>query len=384
MQTHSDIIIVGGGPVGTTLALALADTPYRVQILEAREDLSRAAHKRTLALSYGSQLILQRLGVWAQLHDVTPITDIHISQRGGLGTSRLTATEENLPALGYVVDYAELDSALHAALRNTNVQVVTGARVTDIRTSASYAQVQAAQADATHYLTTRLAVVADGGAGKAQRVTQEYNQHALLATVTTELAHNGCAYERFTPEGPVALLPYQQAYALVWTGTPERVAALLALSDHDFLVALHNHFGDRVGQFLSVTGRTSFPLLLRYAQHTIAPHQVLIGNAAQTLHPVAGQGFNLGLRDAWELAQAVRDTGTDKSALGSSAMLQRYQSQRRADTGSSIFFTDLLVRLFSNAHPALKHGRSLGLMALQYLPPAKHLVARRMIFGART
>ncbi len=384
MQTHSDIIIVGGGPVGSTLALALADTPYHVQILEAREDLSRAAHKRTLALSYGSQLILQRLGVWAQLHDVTAITDIHISQRGGLGTSCLTATEENLPALGYVVDYAELDSVLHAALRNTSVQVVTGARVTDIRTSASYAQVQVAQADATHYLTTRLAVVADGGAGKAQRVTQEYDQHALLATVTTELAHNGCAYERFTPEGPIALLPYQQAYALVWTGTPERVAALLALSDYDFLAALHNHFGDRVGQFLSVTGCTSFPLLLRYAQHTIAPHQVLIGNAAQTLHPVAGQGFNLGLRDAWELAQAVRNTGTDKSALGGSAMLQRYQSQRRADTGSSIFFTDLLVRLFSNAHPALKHGRSLGLMALQYLPPAKHLVARRMIFGART
>lgn len=383
MQTHSDIIIVGGGPVGVTLALALADTPYRVQVLEAREDLSRAAYKRTLALSYGSQLILQRLGVWERLQDVTAITDIHISQRGGLGTSRLSATEENLPALGYVVDYAELDSVLHAALRSTNVQVVTGARVTDIRTSASYAQVQVAQADATHYLTTRLAVVADGGAGKAQRVTQEYDQHALLATVTTELAHNGCAYERFTPEGPIALLPHQHGFALVWTGAPDRVAALLTLSDNDFLAALHMHFGDRVGQFLTVTGRTSFPLVLRYAQDTIAPHQVLIGNAAQTLHPVAGQGFNLGLRDAWELAQAVRDVGTDKSALGSHAMLQRYQSQRRADTGSSIFFTDLLVRLFSNPHPVLKHGRSLGLMALQYFPPAKHIVARRMIFGAR-
>ena len=383
MQTHSDIIIVGGGPVGTILALALANTPYHVQVLEARGDLSRPAYKRTLALSYGSQLILQRLGVWSQLQDVTAITDIHISQRGGLGISRLRATEENLPALGYVVDYAELDKALHTALHSTRVQVVTGARVTDIRTSASYAQIQVTHAETTHYLTTRLAVVADGGAGKAQRVTEEYNQHALLATVTTESPHNGCAYERFTPEGPVALLPHQQGYALVWTGTPDHVATLLALSDNDFLAALHIHFGDRVGRFLSVEGRTSFPLVLRYAQDTVAPHQVLIGNAAQTLHPVAGQGFNLGLRDAWELAQTVQNMGTDKSALGSRAMLQHYQSERRADSGSSIFFTDLLVRLFSNPHPLLQHGRSLGLMALQHFPPAKHIVARRMIFGAR-
>jgi 2-octaprenyl-6-methoxyphenol hydroxylase len=383
MQSHSDIIIVGGGPVGATLALALADTPFSVQVLEAREDLSRAAYKRTLALSYGSRLILERLGIWAQLSEVTAITNIHISQRGGLGMSHLTATEENLPALGYVVDYGELDSALHAALRKSKASVVTGARVGNIRNSASYAQVQVTQADVAHNLTTRLAVVADGGAGQAQRITQEYDQHALLATVSTELPHNGCAYERFTPEGPVALLPHQQGFALVWTGTPARVAELLAMPDGEFLTALHMHFGDRVGQFLTVTGRTSFPLVLRYAQDTVAPHQILIGNAAQTLHPVAGQGFNLGLRDAWELAKAVRDLGTDREALGSRNMLQHFQSQRRADTGSSIFFTDLLVRLFSNDNPILKHGRSLGLMALQYLPPVKHMVARRMIFGAR-
>lgn len=383
MQSHSDIIIVGGGPVGATLALALADTPFSVQVLEAREDLSRAAYKRTLALSYGSRLILERLGIWAQLSEVTAITNIHISQRGGLGMSHLTATEENLPALGYVVDYGELDSTLHAALRKSKAPVVTGARVGNIRNSASYAQVQVTQAGVPHSLTTRLAVVADGGAGQAQRITQEYDQHALLATVTTELPHNGCAYERFTSEGPVALLPHQQGFALVWTGTPARVAELLAMPDAEFLVALHTHFGDRVGQFLTVTGRTSFPLVLRYAQDTVASHQVLIGNAAQTLHPVAGQGFNLGLRDAWELAQTIRDLGTNKEALGGRNMLQSFQSQRRADTGSSIFFTDLLVRLFSNDNPILKHGRSLGLMALQHVPPARHMVARRMIFGAR-
>ncbi|NOT16643.1 MAG: FAD-dependent oxidoreductase [Sulfuriferula sp.] len=381
MQSHSDIIIVGGGPVGATLALALADTPFSVQVLEARTDLSRATHKRTLALSYNSRLILERLGIWDQLQAVTAITDIHISQRGGLGMSQLTAAEESLPALGYVVDYAELDAALHDALRQTATQVVTGTRVTDIQTNTGYAQVQATRGNDTHHVTTRLAVVADGGAGQAQRVTQEYDQHALLATVTTELAHNGRAFERFTPEGPVALLPSGTGFALVWTGTPERVAALLALNDDDFLHALHQHFGDRVGQFLTVSARSSFPLVLRYAKNTVAPHQVLIGNAAQTLHPVAGQGFNLGLRDAWELAQIVRDS--TKHNLGDARMLQQFQSQRRSDTGSSIFFTDMLVRLFSNNQPVLKHARSLGLMALQYLPPAKHFVARRMIFGAR-
>ena len=381
MREHSDIVIVGGGPVGATLALALADSDWRVQVLEARADLSRAAHKRTLALSYGSRLILERLGVWSQLDDVTEIKDIHVSQRGSLGMSRLRATEEGLPALGYVVDYAELDSVLHDALRASAVDVVAGARVTTIAHNTGYARVQVEQGGATHYITTRLAVIADGGAGGAERVTREYDQHALLASVTTELPHQGCAYERFTADGPVALLPQGDGFALVWTATPQRVTELLAMPDDEFLLALHTHFGDRVGRFLSVHARASFPLVLRYAQDTVAPHQVMIGNAAQTLHPVAGQGFNLGLRDAWELSEMVRDC--DREALGSLDMLKRYQASRRVDTSASIFFTDLLVRLFSNANPLLQHSRSLGLMALQLVPPAKHMVARRMIFGAR-
>lgn len=379
MREHSDIVIVGGGPVGATLALALADSDWQVQVLEARADLTRAAHKRTLALSYGSRLILERLGIWSQLCDVTEIKDIHVSQRGSLGMSRLRASEEGLPALGYVVDYAELDHVLHQALRASRVNVVAGARVSAIAHNSGYARV--ALEGVAHQITTRLAVVADGGAGGAQRVTREYGQHALLASVTTELPNQHCAYERFTAEGPVALLPQGDGFALVWTGTPQRVTELLAMPEHEFLQALHTHFGDRVGRFLTVNERASFPLVLRYAKDTTAAHQVMIGNAAQTLHPVAGQGFNLGLRDAWELAELVRDCG--REALGSAEMLQRYRSSRRVDTSASIFFTDLLVRLFSNDHPLLQHGRSLGLMALQLVPPAKHMVARRMIFGAR-
>lgn len=381
MREHSDIVIVGGGPVGVTLALALADSPWQVQVLEARADVGRAVYKRTLALSYGSRLILERLGIWSKLHHVTTITDIHVSQRGSLGMSCLRASEEGLPALGYVVDYAELDSVLHVALRDSGIELVTGARALAIHHNPGYARVQVEHAGMPHQLTTRLAVIADGGAGGAERVTQEYGQHALLASVTTELPHQGCAYERFTAEGPVALLPQEHGFALVWTTTPERVAALLAMPDHEFLQALHVHFGDRVGRFMTVAERSSFPLILRYAQASSAPHQVMIGNAAQTLHPVAGQGFNLGLRDAWELAEIVRDV--QREALGSREMLNRYRAMRRMDTTASIFFTDLLVRLFSNAHPILQHGRSFGLMALQLLPPARHMVARRMIFGAR-
>ena len=381
MREHSDIVIVGGGPVGTTLALLLADSDFSIQVLEAREDLGRPAHRRTLALSYGSRLILERLGVWSGLSEVTPITTIHISQRGGLGMAWLRAAEEKLPALGYVLDYAELDAALHARLRDSNVSIVTGARVAEVRAASGYATMKVNHGSDITPVTARLAVVADGGAGAAQRLSRDYDQHALIATVTTELAHNGCAYERFTPDGPAALLPQGDGFALVWTASPAQVEALLALPDTEFLAVLHQHFGDRVGHFLSVSRRASFPLGLRYAAQSTRPHTVMIGNAAQMLHPVAGQGFNLGLRDAWELAARVR-TST-RAALGSAAMLADYSSARRLDTRGGIFFTDLLVRVFSNDNSLLHHGRSIGLAALQMLPPVKRFVARRMIFGAR-
>ncbi|MHB1676099.1 MAG: FAD-dependent monooxygenase [Sulfuriferula sp.] len=382
MREHSDVVIVGGGPVGAALALALADSACQVQVLEARADLGRAAYKRTLALSYGSRLILERLGVWAALREVTEIRDIHISQAGGFGMTRLHAVEEGLPELGYVVDYAELDSALHAALRRTGVEVVTGAMVTATAHYAGYARVQTEIKGAIRQITTRLAIVADGGAGSGMpREIRDYAQHALLATVSAELPHKGWAYERFTTQGPVALLPQGAGYALVWTATPERVRALLELPESAFLQNLHMHFGDRVGRFLSVTARTSFPVTLSYVRQTIAPHRVIIGNAAHILHPVAGQGFNLGLRDAWELADSIRACRSED--LGSLPMLKKFQASRQLDTAGSIFFTDLLVRLFSNANPLLQRGRGFGLLALQLVHPLKHFVARRMIFGTR-
>ncbi len=331
-----------------------------------------------MALSYGSRLILDRLGVWRGLQRVSPIRHIHISQRASLGQTQLHAEEEGVPELGYVVDYAELDAALHAALRASPVQVVTGARVVRSGSLSGYAW---AQIDGGELVTSRLLAIADGGASDDRRLLRDYNQHALLAWVSASQPRAEWAFERFTEQGPVALLPQGDGYALVWTGTPERVQTLLAMPDSEFLRALHAHFGDRVGEFLVVRDRSHFPLVLSDHEQAVQPHRVMIGNAAHVMHPVAGQGFNLGLRDAWELAQLVLETPS--AQLGEQGMLSRYARRRRVDVQASMWFTDSLVRLFSRQNILLHHVRGTGLMALQKLPPVRHFVARRMLFGAR-
>lgn len=380
MLGHADVVISGGGPVGVALALALADSGLSVQVLEARMDLTRSVWTRTLALSYGSRLILDRLGIWQDLRDVSPIRHIHVSQRHSLGQSVLHAEEEQVPELGYVVDYAELDAALHAALRTSPVKVVTGARVGQSGSMTGYAWAHVGETN--QLVTARMLAIADGGAGQqGKRVLRDYGQHALLAWVKPAAFRPDWAFERFTDQGPVALLPQNEGYALVWTGTPERVQALLALPDADFLSALHEQFGDRVGEFLQVRERHYFPLQLSDNIDAVQPHRVMIGNAAHVLHPVAGQGFNLGLRDAWELAQLAAEW--PRADLGSPAMLSRYAGRRTVDVRASMWFTDGLVRLFSRDDPVLHHLRGAGLMALQQFSPARHFVARRMMFGAR-
>ena len=203
----------------------------------------------------------------------------------------------------------------------------------------------------------------------------------MVCQVSTALPHRNLAYERFTAEGPVALLPSGADYALVWTTTPQRAQALLALSDAEFLTQLQAHFGDRQGAFLTLGKRSSFALGLQQSKPVTGARLALIGNAAQMLHPVAGQGFNMGLRDAWELAQATLVCAP--SAIGAAAMLRDYAAGRRLDTQGGVFFTDLLVRGFSNAIPGLRQLRGLALTALDALPPVKSFVMRRMIFGAK-
>jgi 2-octaprenyl-6-methoxyphenol hydroxylase len=363
-----------------------AQTALRVTVLEAQAESAARTDTRTLALSYGSRLILERVGVWQQLQAVTPITRIHISQRGSFGRALLSAEEAGLPALGYVISYAELHNRLQAALRTCGARYVTGAPVTAVMPDSAAAQVQFTLDGSAQSMRGRLAVLADGGRSLQnipgiKRTARDYQQCAVVCQVSTELPHQNLAYERFTDEGPAALLPSGADYALVWTATPAHAQELLALSDTEFLRQLHAHFGDRQGAFLSVGKRNSFALGLQQSKTVTGPRLALIGNAAQMLHPVAGQGFNMGLRDAWELAQACRAVTTQ--TLGAPAMLKAYAAGRRIDIQGGVFFTDLLVRGFSNRIAGLRQLRGLSLSLLDALPPVKSFVVRRMIYGAK-
>ncbi len=374
-----DILIVGAGPAGAVCALALAQQGVAARVLEAQAFATRG-DTRTLALSHGARLILERVGVWDVLGAVTPITRIHISQRGALGVAHLDAADLDVPALGYVLPYAELTAALKQALADAQVAVDYGVAVERIEAGVNAATLHTSQGA----LSTPLAVVADGGRSldaPAPRVRREYDQVAVVCDVRTELPHANLAYERFTPDGPAALLPNGDRYALVWSARTADAERIAALDDAAFLDALYRHFGGRRGRFLEASPRKTFPLRLAYTGSEAGARTVRIGNAAQTLHPVAGQGFNIGLRDAFELALACADVPAEQ--IGSAAMLAAYARGRRFDVAGGLGFTDFLVRTFSNDFPPLRHVRGLGLLALEALPPLKTFVARRMMYGAR-
>ncbi len=386
MVETEHIAIVGAGPVGAVCALALKQGGLDPLLLEARAQEAPVNDKRTLALSYGSRLILERLGVWAQVEQVGAITRIHISHRGGLGRAELTASEEKLPALGYVLSYGELGRALLLALQNAGVRIRYATPLQQVRADGNRACLHLG-GDTPQEMHAQLAVIADGGRSETGHGNHhgkwfhDYGQVAVVAQVKTELPHAGTAYERFTPDGPIALLPNGEAgnYALVWVHPPQQAERVAQLDDAQFLAELQDRFGGRQGRFLSVSARGQFPLKLDYRGTQADAHVVRIGNAAQTLHPVAGQGFNLGLRDAWELAQSCVETTAE--ALGGDQQLSAYAKTRQRDAVPGILFTDFLVRSFSTNNPLAQHLRGLGLMALQALPPARHFVARRMLFG---
>jgi len=384
VNAEFDIAIIGGGPVGAALALALRDSKLKVCVLEARPADSASQDARALALSCGSRLLLARLGIWDALQDVSPIRTIHISQKQSFGRAVLHAEELNVPELGYVLPYPALQDALAGAMKHCNVSSVYGASVTRLINSDGHATIDYQLDGAEHTLHTRLAVVADGGKLLAQQYppqVRDYGQSALITHITCSAPRESTAFERFTAQGPLALLPFKEGYELVWTAPHQVAQEMLAWDDSKFLHELHQHFGDRVGEFLTVAKRTCFPLGLRRApQQSPMPHVVLLGNAAQTMHPVAGQGFNMGLRDAWGLAQEILDAAPE--ALGTEAMLASYRSQRRTDREAGIRFTDGLVRLFSNDLPLVSAGRAAALTALDCLPFVKKFVAKRMMFGA--
>jgi 2-octaprenyl-6-methoxyphenol hydroxylase len=377
--THYDVAVVGAGPVGSALALALTARGFSVIVLEAREGAAAATQFRPLALSYGSRLILERLGAWDRLQ-LTPIERIHVSQRGRFGRVRLTAAAAGVPALGYVTDYAALVALLEAAVAASAITVVRGARVTTLAHGADSARVEFAIATGADECIASIVAVADGSALAAdvEVRTTDYGQSALTALVETEAPHRRTAYERFTPDGPIALLPFGQRYALVWTVPREAAGVLAGLDSAAFLAQLRQRFGERVGAFTSVAHRGAHNLTLRVAEDVSLGRAVLIGNAAQALHPVAGQGFNLGLRDAWELAEQIADRGPSDNQLPYS-----YRARRRIDRAGGIGFTDALIKTFSNDFTPLAIARGAGLALADNVPAVKDFIVRRMVFGSR-
>jgi len=280
-----------------------------------------------------------------------------------------------------VVSYRALQQALDEALAHAGVGVRHGSRARDVGGTHAYAAVTLDDGD---LLTARIAAVADGAGASVAGIRRErhaYDQVALTAKLWLDRSHAGRAYERFTPSGPMALLPESDHYGLVWTMTPERAERSLALPDDEFLVALSRQFGTRVTGYRRVADRRTFPLALEFARSTIATRTVVLGNAAQALHPVAGQGFNLGLRDAYELALLIRDQPRDE--LGSARMLSAFARGRRSDRVAGIAFTHGLVHLFGSDAPLLRWPRGAALTVLDALPPVKRAFTRAMLFGVR-
>lgn len=382
-----NIVIVGGGPVGATLALLLAKQGLAVTVLEARQHKAAYNESRALALSYGSKRILEKLGVWVSLaKTATAINTIHVSQKGSLGRSKLEARDYKQEALGYVLSYGKLSEALDHALANQPlVSFVFEASAEHIAYTNSHASVTYSHQGNSQILSSRLVVLADGGRSLDEiaglvKETKEYGHDALISKVSAELPHNNIAYERFTSNGPMALLPNgQRDFSLVWTGKKEYVNTLLALSDAEFLAQFHEQFGDRVGQFLSVDKRMTFPLKLSQLKTTETPHLVVIGNAAQTMHPVAGQGFNVGLRDAESLAQTMATSAT--ADFGNQKMLDQYRSCRQSDTKNGLLFTDFLVNIFSNDIIGVDGLRSAALGLFDVIKPIKRHLVSKMSYG---
>ena len=344
-----EICIRGAGPVGCVLALLLHSVGREV-CLAGKKLPPEEMPLRPIALSHASRLILERVGVWHTLTP-TPIATIHISQQGAFGRTCLNAADAGVPALGYVVDYASLLGCLVSRLEACRIRLET-------------------EAD-----NPRLVVHAEGTSSVLRE--KSYAQEALVALVTTRLPAVHTAWERFTPEGPLALLPLDGRYCAVWGMRPERAQALCRAAEAEFLEALGQAFGGRAGEFVAVGERHRAPLAMRVRPSRIGVREAFVGNAAQTLHPVAGQGLNLGLRDAWDLAQVLHDAQDP----GDARVLDRFATMRRMDAMASVRITDFLAGAFLGANPLAGLMRGFGLTALDICLPTRRFFARRMIYG---
>ena len=382
---NTEVCIVGGGLVGLAAAIALARQGRSVKLLEA-SDLKPAApaamDARSIALSYSTIQIFRALKLWPDLlKNAAAITNIHVSSAGHFGVTRLNAADCQLDAMGYVVEYHHLiQTLLDAAEREQNIELITPAQVVSVHQQEDTVTLQYQSADKTETLNTALLIVADGANSSVREKlaiatqTKDYRQAAVICNVKIKRPASHCAFERFTKDGPLALLPLpHQRYAMVWTNTPERAEALMQLSDNDFLQQVYQHFGYRLGLFERLGTRARFDLKLTRASKLVSGRAVLIGNAANTLHPVAGQGFNLALRDVGLLFDLLTDVDLQSDQL--QIQLTQYQQQRVSDQNQAVNYGDRLVEFFSNDLALLNHLTAGALAALDLCPVLKNEVS---------
>jgi len=383
-----DMIIVGGGMVGASLAISLAHSGMRLALIEAYTpgaESQPSYDDRAIALAYGTRRIFEATGVWPSLAEVAePIRDIHVSDRGHFGFTRLSAADEGVPALGHVVTARELGRVLlHQMRQDASLEVIAPARVISFEDRGGQVRVEIERDGLMSSIECRLLVAADGGNSSIREQLDvpvqrwEYGQSAVVTNITPAQPHRNVAYERFTDSGPVALLPMtEQRCAVVWTVRDEHLDSVLALDDDAFLSAFQERFGYRLGRFLRVGRRAAYPLSLLRARESVRGRVAVIGNAAHTLHPIAGQGFNLGIRDVAALAEVVDSVFRAGGDIGAAENLAVYEGWRSAEQRNVALATDALARLFSNPLGAVRLGRNLGLLAMDLLPGAKHPLAR--------
>ena len=396
-NSHYDIVIVGGGMVGISLALLLrAQQPWNILLIEAQElassdgpvsgAYSSSFDARSTALSWSSKNIYQSIGLWPQLKKhLSAIAQIHVSDRGHVGMTRIDAGDANVDALGYVVENQWLGSVLLNQLTKTDIQLLGSCKLETIEPLASGMRLQLQQADKDlQTIETKLLVIADGaGSTTAQQLgiqsqSTPYDQTGIIANVSLEKPHGGVAYERFTDQGPMALLPLadfkgRPRSALVWTQPRAMAEILMAADEQAFLEQLQLRFGYRLGHFKQLGKRVAYPLALTTATEQVRRHLVVMGNAAHSLHPVAGQGFNLSLRDAAALANGLAEAG---DRIGDLAVLQNYQQQQAIDQRNTVLFSDSLPKLFGLSSSIVALGRNSGLLAMDLIPSLRNSFAQ--------
>ncbi len=382
-----DLLIVGSGLAGNCLALALKNSGLKIALIEAQERsvLQHAAlGDRALALAAGTVDALKALNLWQGIeHAATPIEQIHISDKGHFGKARLSAQKENVAALGFVITARDLETHIADQIAAAeNVTLYCPARVISLMADENAVFISLKHLDESLNLTAKLVVGADGGQSSVRQLlnieqhVSDYGQTALVTTITASKPHHNVAYERFTASGPLALLPMKtNDCAVVWTRKTDEAESLMLGSESDFMAQLQRCFGWRLGELKLNAPRRAFPLSLIRANSMISPRAVIIGNAAHQLHPVAGQGFNLGLRDVVVLAEML-PLQNEIGDIGATEFLKRFSQTRQTDQSRTIHFTNAVVQIFSNEWLALAAARNIGLALLDVLPFAKTVLAR--------